>query len=468
MHRRIAERRAEGYGERSGEIAAELALHFEQGQEPDKASHYHQQAGEDALKRSAFQEAIARLTTAVALLRALPSGLERDARELRLQCTLAFPLVLTKSFSSPEVAAAYGRARELCRRFPRDPQLFPAIFGLFGFYITRGDMKSAREMSDELLRLSKQANDKTLGLVADLNRAGFLLHKGDLRGARRHLDRVKAAYRREAHQGLFYQYGMDPGNAGKTFLSWWFWLSGHPDRTRAEGEAAIADARQLGHTYTVCGALACHAIGHVIERDAAAVLAMTEEFLPLASHEGFPLWIGVGLVVRGWAKSAEGNHEEGFNDLEEGLRLIDGIGQKGFLNLAMTFFADAALSARRHQQGLHVVRGALDYAGSSGMRWFETELLRLKGELLLTGHGKGKNSREQEAESCFLQAIKLAEAQGAKWFALRATLGLSRLWERQRRHREAYQKLKKIVPWFKEGSETKDFQEAKRLLDKLK
>jgi predicted ATPase len=96
-------------------------------------------------------------------------------------------------------------------------------------------------------------------------------------------------------------------------------------------------------------------------------------------------------------------------------------------------------------------------------RYWEAELRRRKGELLLIQQGQEAG----EAEECFQKALDIALRQQAKSLELRAAMSLSRLWQQQGKQEEARQMLGDIYGWFTEGFDTSDLQEAKALLDEL-
>jgi predicted ATPase len=110
LHQYIGARLEAGYGARAGEIAAQLAVHFERGGETSQAVHYWQQAGDNAARRHAHHEAIATLTKGLALLATLPESPERARHELTLQLTLGELLRATKGVGAPDVGDAYTRA----------------------------------------------------------------------------------------------------------------------------------------------------------------------------------------------------------------------------------------------------------------------------------------------------------------------------------------------------------------------
>jgi predicted ATPase len=115
------------------------------------------------------------------------------------------------------------------------------------------------------------------------------------------------------------------------------------------------------------------------------------------------------------------------------------------------------------KEGLAVITEALAAVPATGGYW-EAELYRLKGELLLKGEAE---ELQAEAEECFWQALEVAQRQGTKSLELRATVSLSRLQQRQDKKEEARQRLAKIYDWFTEGFDTPDLQEAKALLEEL-
>src|SRR5262249_30420079 len=102
-----------------------------------------QQAGQRAIQRSANVEAIAHLAKGLELLKILPDTPERAQHELTLRVTLGIPLIATKGYAAPEVERAYTRARELCQQLGESPHLFPTLYGLWLFYLIRGELQPA-------------------------------------------------------------------------------------------------------------------------------------------------------------------------------------------------------------------------------------------------------------------------------------------------------------------------------------
>jgi predicted ATPase len=125
--------------------------------------------------------------------------------------------------------------------------------------------------------------------------------------------------------------------------------------------------------------------------------------------------------------------------------------------------AEAHAAAGQAEAGLGVLTEALALVDHTGERYWEAEVYRLKGDLLLWQSVPDA----PQAEACFQQALAVACRQQAKSWELRAAMSLSRLWQQQGKRAEARELLAPIYSWFTEGFDTPDLQEAKALLEEL-
>ncbi|NOT57955.1 MAG: AAA family ATPase, partial [Deltaproteobacteria bacterium] len=153
LHQRIGEREEHAYGEHVPEIAAELAVHFEQGRDYGKAVQYLQQAGEKAMRRSAYGEAGRLLTKGLEVLKHLPASAERNKQELWLHFRLGESVIALQGYAAADLERLYTRALELCHQIGETPQRFGALLGLSGFFCVRGPLATARELGEQLVQL---------------------------------------------------------------------------------------------------------------------------------------------------------------------------------------------------------------------------------------------------------------------------------------------------------------------------
>jgi predicted ATPase len=180
----------------------------------------------------------------------------------------------------------------------------------------------------------------------------------------------------------------------------------------------------------------------------------------LSGEHGFLRWLSGGLIRKGWALAEQGSVADGLGQLRQGIAAWQEMGTKqgGLHHLAM--LAEAYQIGGQTEAGLHVLTEALAIVHRSEERYYEAELYRLRGELLLK-----EGERLEEAEESFLQALDVARHQSAKPLELRAVMSLCRLWQKQGKRVEARQMLTEIYGWFTEGFATLDLREAKALLD---
>jgi predicted ATPase len=198
LHRLIGERSETGYKEQTREIAAELAVHCERGRDYQRAVHYLQHAGKNALARSANREAISYFTKGLELLKALPDAPERTQHELTLQLTLGVPLQDTKGYGAPEVEQTYSRALALCRKIGETPLLFSALGGLHNVYMAQREYHKARAQAEQLLRLAENVHNLALLMTWHTALAMALYYLGELTAARIHCEQGLAGH--DPHQ----------------------------------------------------------------------------------------------------------------------------------------------------------------------------------------------------------------------------------------------------------------------------
>jgi predicted ATPase len=185
--------------------------------------------------------------------------------------------------------------------------------------------------------------------------------------------------------------------------------------------------------------------------------------MTLATEQDFPQHLERGILLRGWALAARGHGEEGITQIRQVLAAYRSTGLTRERPYYLALLAEASAEVGQTTEGLEALAEALAMLAKSGVRWWEAELYRLRGELLL----QRSTTPQGESESCFHQALAVARQQQAKSLELRAAMSLARLWRRQGKHAEVHALLAPIYGWFTEGFDTADLQEAKALLVEL-
>lgn len=448
------------YGEKSEEVAAELAWLLEAARDFSRAADYFLVAARNATRVFANQEAVLLARRGVDLLASLPDTLERARKELSLQITLGTPLMATMGFPAPEVERTYRRAHELCRQIGETPDLFPALYGLWLFHTTRAEFPAARNLGEVLLSLAQRAQDPALLLQAHHALGPTDVNAGDWASAQRHLEQCITLYDPREHRSHAFLYGgHDPGACCLGFAAQSLWMLGYPDQALEKGRKSLALARELSHPYSLAWTRLQVGTLHQFRRDGSETQEQAEALQRLSDEQGLPHHLAAGSILRGWALAEQGHGDEGLALMRQGLDASSGsplFWRVHFLAL----LAEVCGRAGEIEEGLNALAEALRTVDDKGIGYYEPELHRLKGELLLA---RGPEN-SADAEACFRQAVAIAHRQRAKTLELRAVTSLSRLYHGQGRQDEARPILAEIYGWFTEGFDTVDLREAEALL----
>jgi predicted ATPase len=289
---------------------------------------------------------------------------------------------------------------------------------------------------------------------------------GELGAARTHLEQALAFYDPQHHHALAFVYSvLDPRVRCLAVSALVLVLLGYPDQALPQNNDALALARGLAHPFSLAYALNVATWLHQFRRETALAQERAEALLALCAEQGFALYRTVGSILQGWALAEQGHAAEGVAQMQEGLTTRRTVGARGTDPCYLAMLTEGYWHSGQLEAGLTVLAEALAAVDQSGVRFYEAELYRLKGELLLAQAGKGHEV--QEAEACFRQALAVARRQQAKWLELRAATSLSRLWQHQGKRAAARHLLAEIYGWFTEGFATPDLREAQDLLAEL-
>ena len=305
LHRQLGEWKEGRYGERTIEIASELAVHFTEGRDYHRAVQYRHYAAEQALRRSAYHEAEVHCVQGLELLETFPDIREHARLELALLMTLGVTLIVTKGYAASEIDRTYLRARTLCEQMNETPQLFSALYGLWNFSAARGDLQSAYRLAEQLLDVAQRADDSALRLMAHW--ATGLVHSwyGHLIPAREHLEQILACYDPPQHMSLVFRYGQDVRVTALSYGAMVSWLLGYPDQARRRSEEALTLSRELTVPFNTAYALANATLVHQFCQEAQQTRERAEAVIAFATEQGFPHWKHWGTALRGWALAVQ-------------------------------------------------------------------------------------------------------------------------------------------------------------------
>jgi class 3 adenylate cyclase/predicted ATPase len=440
-----------------------LAHHYTEAGLAEQAIGYWQRAGQQASDRSANVEAISHFTTGIELLKTLPETPEHTQQALTFYIGLGAALQIVKGNAAPEVEHTYIQACALCQQVGETPQLVPVLLGLYRFYLVQSQFHTARELGETLLRLAHHAEDSALTVLPHYALGATWFWLGALPAARQHLEAGSALYTPDQSRALVFRMGLDPGVGCRAYAAWTLWLLGHPHQALARLHEAMALVHELSHPYTLAWVRSWAAVIYQLHRDIPAVYEHAEAAVALSTEQGFPLWTALGTTMRGWALALQDQGEAGMAQVRQGIATWRATNATMLVPYLCTVLADVAAYLGHPEDGLQALAEAHTLVEQHEERFWEAEICRLRGVLLL----RQTRTPPAEAEACFQQALDVARRQQAKSLELRAAMSLSRLWQQQGKRREAYDLLSPLYDWFTEGFDTADLQDARVLLEEL-
>lgn len=432
----------------------------------DKTVKYLAMAGNQALAQSAYEAALRDLQNALHLLTKLPKSEERSRQELDLRINHGVALLAINGWYVPEVGNTYRRARELCQELgmAAAPRLFSVVFGLWMHHLVRGEHRDARYFAEESRQLAGHLADGKLMLYS-LWASGCSQHfMGELVAA--HETHNLAIQTQNRADGGSFTFGQDPLMSCLYYDAVTLWILGDFRRSREQNQEAESLARKFNHPFTLAWYLVNDAMFCQLRRDYSGADARVAEAIPICEENGFAHNLTIVRGLQAMSLMAQGKMEVPLAAVGTEQALAP-IGHELFQPWVRGAMAEAVARQGKPSLGLALLDQALELVDRIGERFFEAELHRIKGEVILLDGENSDGDRsgaEARAEQSFFAAIAIAHRQKAHTFNLRAATSLSRLQMKIGRTAIAKEILADAYNTFGEGVESIDLAEARNLL----
>ena len=467
LHRRAAEiRRDQPEG-----AAAEpevIAHHFTEAGLDDLAIEWWGRAGDQALRRSALQEAIAHLGKAIAMAdkagatarRSIGGSAVPNQRLTQLHVSYGNALIAARGYGAPETTEAFAKARELAYGDKDAPGRLAADFGLWASSTWRGDLPAMRAHAAAFLSDVEARPDSPEAGVAHRAAGVNCWFAGEYREARDHLERALALFQPGRDDDLAFRFGWDPDVGAMAYLATALWPLGEVDRAVSLIDRMQARIADLTHVGTLANERMHAAMFELMRGDHARATANAFELARLTREHDLLLFRAFGVFLEGWATAATGALGSGLEDMRRGAELLreqNVLLSDGFVKIAL---AEAEARAGDPDRAVAILDEALATADRLGYRAFEAELHRVRGDILL----KRDPANPAPAQEAFLTAIAVAKRQATRSFELRAALALAKLYQSTGHPADAHAVLAPALEGFAPTPEMPEIAEGRRCL----
>ncbi len=461
LHLRVAQALEAMHADDLNSFSGQLAWHYERAGMIEQALSYYQRAAAQAQAVYANEDAINLLLRSLALLQLLPSNAKRDKQELDLQLALALIYRVTKGWAASELEHVLDRALALCDRIGNDAQRAQTLYGLQSVYIVQDRLERVQMVYDELHTLYQHSLG-TAPLFARMMIAGARLHLGKITDANAQFAEIIATH--DPDQILHVQESQGVNYAGFT-RAWQahaLWCLGYPQQALSRSLDAIKLVQDLDQPFNQALVSAYLAMLQQLRADETIAQEHAEQALALTSKYQAPYYRAWAAILVDYALALKHPDELHIEHLRGSITEFKATGARLRLPYYLSLLAQVYKKAGRAEEGLLTIEEALLEVRTHNERWWDAEIHRLRGELLLL-----RGADTSDVEAALLRAIEIARSQQARSLELRATMSLARLWSTQNRSSEAKSRLQDVYNWFTEGFETPDLQAARLLLTHL-
>ena len=457
-------------GDRLGEVAPELSVHFEQSRDWARATRYLAQCVARARQRFAYREAVTYGLKTLALLRELPEALERDRAELDVRLLMGHAMGYTRGYTSPEVERNYERARDLCGKVGADRQLFEIIHAAWYRALGNADAEATGQAVEELATIAERLGPD-FRWRAKLARGRLELWGGRFGAAAPILLECIEEIERGAVDVGGEAYGVDPvlGAFAQGGIALWF--IGRPAAARALEERGRTLAEKSGRPFDLASML-CHS--GFVELQCGSLettAAFAERARAISADNDIAFFLPLSRSLLGAVAAAGGDAAGGAAEIIAALATQREIGGVLLTDFQLASIARALGAAGRWDEGIRTADEGIAVTERPLGRIFAAEMWRVKGELIL---GKARASRRAlaggtvaAARDCFERALATAREQGATSIELRTAMSLARLPQPPAAAAAAREQLRNLYAAFTEGFDTRDLEDTRALLASL-
>jgi predicted ATPase/class 3 adenylate cyclase len=440
-----------------------VAHHFTAAGLVNPAIDYWLKAGHLALSRSANAEAVKHLRQGIELTQSQAPSANRVRKQLDFYLALGPAVAATEGYAAPETLRVFSHARDLLGEGGTSTEQMTVLWSTYLAHSIRAEHTAALEVARQCLALAAEHEHPGMAALANRFIGQTLWMMGAFLDARFHLERTLDLC--AAHQETITSYrkfGVDDEVSALSALSRTLWILGYLEQAAAAAGQALARARTMGLAFTTALALDGEALLGALGADLKRAAVHADEAIAHTIEHGIANYEQRARFIRGALLAQSGDPQRGIELMRKAIAAADSSAARHRRTLYLGHVAAAHASLGQPEAGLALLDEAIQTAEKTDQRFFEAELCRLRGEMLLM------LGRRDEAEAGLRWALTIAQHQQARWWELRAATTLAKHWRHEGKYLEAFSLLQPVYGWFVEGFDTPSLKDAQALLGELR
>jgi hypothetical protein len=333
-------------------------------------------------------------------------GQSLDAEDrLYILMQAALYLTVTRGFAAPEARICYERAEPLCHSLNHARLLSLALIGQWRYSLQTDKLTATMQIAKRVYSLAQEQNDARLMMGAYNCLASTLYFSAEFETGRQYARQGVQIWRSGNVQSQAEEY-YTPVVGCLIYGAMCEWHLGEIAYCHAMMDEGISIAKDLKDMNALAQVLNWAAVLGQFERNPAQVERLASHLIELSTRQNFEIWLPIGAILRGWARSLSGDTDEGIASIEDGISDCQVTESLLLVPYWLALKAEALHLANRTSEALEAIREAETLVGTSEARWWFAELHRLRGVFLVATGADGA-----QIESSFGEAIRIAKEQ---------------------------------------------------------
>lgn len=463
LHSRIARVLADDFPDLVDHRPEEHGRHLAAAGDNRAAGEAYDRAGRKAALRAAFHEASNHYRTAARLVAAEESNADF---ELGVQIQLGNALMASHGYASEDTVPVWQRAAELAQSTNNALELSSALNGSAVYALLQGDVRGAAELAGRILSIANEAGSSETARIAALRGNCTLAQQefyiGNPEAALRYADQALDNYRPDDFHTVTYGIGTDHAVIAYCFSAFAHHWAGRYGRSFADAEASVAFAEDLGSPISIAMARTIEALVQGLAGNQQTSLTIASRLADEADELGFAYYRGFGLTLRAMARlRMDGTDRGALEELGTGLDALGVSGGQGGAAMVLGFLGEAYWLTGDAATATAFLDGGLGSAAETGQHYYDSEILKLKGDVARAGD-------PNVAMDFYQNAASDARDRGAHGMAIRAIVPLAELMLEDDRGHQVEALLERGLATLEPGVSTETTRVAERMLASLK